>query len=219
MKKLFPTWLLTIIVAIILAGCSSTTLSGAWKSPEFQGPVKRVYLVGLSQNEVTRRMFESQFAQELANHGLIGIPSYKDLDNVQKADIDTISARMQKNDADSMLITRLVGKRTEQVVTPGYISEYRSWPRSGYYPRTYSPSPHYRHWGSYYNRCCTELIYEPPTVIQYEIATIEANIYEASSGELIWAAQLETVIESDLQKMVTDFIQTVMKDLREQGMI
>ena len=219
MKQRLPTWLLMIIAAIILAGCSSTTLSGAWKSPEFQGPVSKIYLVGLSQNEVTRRMFETQFAQELAKYGITGIPSYKDLDNVRSANIDTISALMQKNGADSMLITRLVGKRTEQVVTPGYISEYRSWPRSGYYPRAYSPSPHYRHWGSYYNRCCTELIYEPPTVHQYEIATIEANIYEAESGELIWAAQLETVIESSLQNMVTDFIGTVMKDLREQGLL
>ncbi|MCM2264100.1 MAG: hypothetical protein NDI73_02800 [Desulfuromonadales bacterium] len=207
-------WLFPIIVAALLAGCSSTTLSGSWRSPDFQGQISKVYLVGVSKSEINRRMFETQFAQELESYGVNGIPSYKDLPDAQKADSKEVDAWMKKNGADSMLITRLVGTRTEEVVTPGRISEYGSWPTRGYsYPS------YYRHWGSYYDRCCSEIIYEPPTVTQYEVATIEANLYEAKSGELIWSAQLETVIESDLQKLVADFIKTVARDLRQQGLI
>jgi len=211
--KIASRWLL-IIVAALLAGCSSTTLSGSWKSPDFRGEIRKVYLVGMSRSETNRRMFETQFAQELTTYGVTGIPSYKDIPDSQNAGKEMIDAGMKKNDADSVLITRLIGTRTEQVVTPGRISGYRSWPRHGYaYPS------HYRYWGSYYDRCCYEITYEPPTITQYEIATIEANLYEAKSGELIWAAQLETVIESNLQKLVTDFIQTVTRDLLHQGLI
>ena len=61
----------------------------------------------------------------------------------------------------SIHYTKLYDTRTEQVMTPGRISSYQSWSRGGFdYP--YSPAPHYRHWGSYYNRCCSEVIYEPP---------------------------------------------------------
>lgn len=215
---------LLIAAAVLLAGCSSTTLSGSWKSPDFQGKVNTIYLVGVSNNETNRRMFETQFALELTVYGVTGIPSYKDLPDAQGVGKEVIEARMKKSGADSMLITRLVGTRTEEVVTPGRISEYRLSPyRSHGYPRSYAypyaPAPHYRYWGGYYDRCCSELIYEPPMVTRYEVATIEANLYEARSGELIWSAQLETVIESDLEEMVADFIKTVSRELRQQGLI
>lgn len=209
-------WLLA--VTALTAGCSGTTLSGSWTSPEFRGEVGRVYVVGVSGSELNRRMLETEFARELAGYGIAVTASYKDLLDAHHADSALLAARMKENGADSVLITRLVGTRTEQVVIPGRIREYRSWPtRRGAYP--YAPAPHYRHWGSYYNRCCTELIYEPPTVSQFEVATIEANLYAGSSGELVWAAQLETVVENDLQKMVSDFVRTVARDLHEQGLI
>lgn len=210
-------WLL-IIAAVQLAGCSSTTLSGSWKSPDFQGHISKVYLVGVSKNETNRRMYESRFAQELTTYGVTGIPSYKDLPEAQNADKGLIDARMKKNGADSVLISRLIGTRTEEVVTPGRVSGYRSWP-AGSSPYFYSPAPYYRYWGNYYDQCCFDMTYEPPTVTRYQVATIEANLYAANSGELIWSAQLESVIESDLQKLVADFIETVTRDLHKQGLI
>jgi hypothetical protein len=104
------------------------------------------------------------------------------------------------------------------MVNPGRISGYGLGSRYGYY-HPYSPAPYHRNWGRYYDRCCFELTYEPATITQFEVATIEANLYEASSGELIWSAQLETVVESNLQKLVTDFATTVTEDLHRQGLL
>jgi hypothetical protein len=202
----------------MITGCSSATVSGSWKNPDYQGQLGKVYVVGVSKSEINRRIFESGFAEALTNYGVTVIPSYKDLPDAQNADIDQIAALMEKNRADSMLITRLVGTRTEEVITPGRISGYRSWTTGGF-PYPYAPAPYYRHWGRYYNRCCTELVYEPPTVSQFEIATIEANLYSASSGELIWASQLESVVDRDLEKMIGDFIKAVTTDLHDNGLL
>lgn len=209
---------LPLIAVVLLSGCSSTTLSGSWKSPDFEGRISKVYLVGVSKNETNRHMYESRFAQELTTYGVTGIPSYKDLPDAQNADKGRIDQGMKKAGADSVLITRLIKTRTEEVVTPGRVSGYRSWP-TGSSPYYYSPAPYYRYWGNYYDQCCFEMTYEPPTVTRYEVATIEANLYAAKSGELIWSAQLESVIESDLQKLVTDFVETVTRDLHKQGLI
>ena len=97
--------------------------------------------------------------------------------------------------------------RTEQVTSPGYVS--------GSY---YAPAPYYRSWDSYYERRY-EATYMPPTTTEFQIATVEANIYDAKSGKLIWSAQLETVVDSDLQKLFTDFVRTVTKDLQKQGLL
>ncbi|TLM65913.1 MAG: DUF4136 domain-containing protein [Deltaproteobacteria bacterium] len=207
-------WTFLVAAAFLAAGCSGTTLSGSWKDPGFERKINTVYLVGISKSETNRRLFETRFAEELATHGVTGLPSYRDLPDASNAGREAIDAAVRKRGADSVLITRLVSTRTEEVVTPGRVSGYRSWPYRGYpYPSRY------RYWGSYYDRCCLEMTYEPPTVTRYEIATVEANLYEAASGELVWSAQLETVIESDLRKLVDDFIDTVTRDLREQGVI
>jgi hypothetical protein len=209
---------LPVIAAVFLIGCSSTTLTGSWKSPDFQGQISKVYLVGISKSETNRHMYESQFSEELKTYGVTGIPSYKDIPDAQNASKATIEEQMKKSGADSMLITRLVGTRIEEVMVPGRLSGYQSGPGRGYVP-LYTPAPHYRYWGGYYDRCCVDLIYEPPMIARYEVVTIEANLYEAKSGELIWSAQLETIIESDLQKLVSDFVQTVARDLHEQRLI
>jgi hypothetical protein len=36
---------------------------------------------------------------------------------------------------------------------------------------------------------------------------------------LIWSAQLETVVEGNMDKLITDFIETVTRDLKEKGLI
>lgn len=214
------TALVTVVILSLLA-CSSTTVTGSWRNPDFAGELRKVYIVGISKQELHRRSFEDEFRRQLQTLGVTGIASYKDLAEPQNATKELIAERVRKNGADSVLMTRLVGQRTEEVVTPGRVSSYGAWPRSGYgygYGRPYYPAPYYRNWGSYYDRCC-EVIYEPPTITRYQVATIEANLYEASSGELIWSAQLETVVESNLQKLISDFATTVTEDLRRQGLL
>ena len=54
---------------------------------------------------------------------------------------------------------------------------------------------------------------------EFQIVTIEANLYSAASGELIWSAQLETVVEANLSSLINDFIKVVTRDLREKGLL
>jgi hypothetical protein len=209
----FPRLTLALLaLVVLLAACSSTTLSGSWKNPDYRGQIHKVYIVGIAKNELNRRIFEDEFRQQLLTQGVTGIASYKDLSSPADADQKTVAERIRANGADSVLMTRLVGKRVEEVVSPGRVSGYSSGPYG------YSPSPYYRNMGSYYDRRF-EATYEPATVTQFEIATIEANLYDAKSGELIWSAQLETVIEANLQKLMADFVKTVTEDLRQQGLL
>lgn len=208
---------LAIVVMLSLLACSSTTVTGSWKNPDFAGEIRKVYIVGISKQELHRRIFEDEFGRQLEKQGATGIVSYRDLAEPQNATKEMIAERVTKNGADSVLLTRMVGQRTEEVVTPGRISNYSAWPYYGY-GRPYYPAPYYRNWRSYYDRCC-EMIYEPPTITQYLVVTIEANLYEAKSGELIWSAQLETVVESNIQNLIGDFATTVTEELRRQGLL
>jgi hypothetical protein len=207
---------LSALAGVLLAGaCSSTTVTGSWKNPDWAGTLHKVYIVAVAKQDTSRRIFEDEFSRKLLTLGVTGIPSYRDLPGVQQADRDRIDARVKQQGADTVLITRIIGKRTEEVVTPGRISTYGTGPIS---PYPYTPDPYYRHWGSYYDRSY-ETIYEPATVTQLQVVTIEANLYEAKNGDLIWSAQLDTVLEANSQALITDFIEVVTRDLRRHGIL
>lgn len=210
---------LTVAAGLLLLGsaCSTTTVVGSWKNPDYTGTIRKIYIVGIAKQETSRRIFEDEFRRKLESYGVVGMPSYKDLAETHSASMETLAAHVSKAGADSVLMTRIVSKRTEEVITPGRVTTYGGGPYYNY-PQPYTPDPYYHHWGSYYDRSY-DTIYEPPMVTQLQIATIEANLYEAKSGELIWSAQLDTVMKADMQKQIADFIEAVTKDLRQQGLL
>lgn len=209
--KLKHFWTLLLLGGILLAGCSTTTLSGSWKSPDYANQIKKVYIVGISKQETNRRIFEDEFNRQLSVHGVAGLSSYKDIPDSANIDEAKIAESVMSTGADSVLMTNVTGKRTEEVVNPGRVTSYNTSPYYG--SRNYN-----RYYGSYYNQR-RDVIYEPATVSQFTIVTIEANLFDAQTKEMIWSAQLETVVESNIQTLITDFVKVVIKDMNSKGLI
>lgn len=206
-----------MVFALLLAGCSSTYLAGSWKNPEYTGQVNKVYIIGIAKNDTNRRIFEDELRSQLQAYGRTGISSYQDLPASKETDKSVIEAKAKQQGADAVFLTRATGQRTEQVVNPGRISSYDTGPRySG--RRGYYPDPYYRNYGSYYSRSY-DIVYEPATVTDFQIVTLEANLYDVKTEDLIWSAQLETVVDSGIQNLIKDFVAQVVKDLKEQGLI
>jgi PBP1b-binding outer membrane lipoprotein LpoB len=207
-------WTSLALSALLLAGCSSTYLNSSWKDPGYTGKVKNVYVIGISKQETTRRVFEDEFDRQLAGFGITGQSSYKDMPNSEEIDEAKIVANVKSNGADAVLMALATGKRTEEVVNPGRVSSYGSGPyyggRGGY--------GGYRGYGNYYNQR-REVIYQPATITQFEVVTIEANLFDVKTKEMIWSAQLETVLESDMQSLITEFIEKVIKDMDSKGLL
>ena len=209
--KLKHFWTLLLVGGILLAGCSTTTLSGSWKSPDYTRQVKKIYIVGISKQETSRRIFEDEFHRQLSIHGVTGLSSYKEMPDSAKVNEAKIAKNISGNGADSVLMTNVTGRRTEEVVNPGRVMSYDTSPYYG--ERSYN-----RFYDSYYNQR-RELIYEPATVSKFTIVTIEANLFDAQTKEMIWSAQLETVVESNIQTLITDFVKVVIKDMSSKGLI
>ncbi len=207
-------WKFLLLGTILLAGCSSTYLNSSWKDPAYTGKVNNIYIIGIAKQGTTRRIFEDEFDRQLAAFGITGQSSYKDMPNSEEVDEAKIVANVKANGTDSVLMALATGKRTEEVVNPGRVSSYGSGPyyggRGGYGGS--------RGYGNYYNQR-RDVIYQPATITQFEVVTIEANLYDAKTKEMIWSAQLETVLESDMQTLLKEFIETVIKDMDSKGLL
>ena len=200
---------------LMVVGCSSTQMTGSWKDPDYSRRIDRVYIIGVSSQELNRRLFEDKFAEYLGSYGVTSFVSYKDIQDVENVEKATIDKQLEAHRAESLLITRVISKRTEKVVNPGY-SSYRAWPYYG--PPHYAPAPYYHNYWSYFDHRY-DMLYVPPTVSRYQVVTAECNLYAADSGELIWAAQVETVVDKNFQKKINEFIETVIQGMSEDGLL
>ncbi len=207
--------LVLTLVGLLIAACSSTYMSGSWSDPSYQGQINNVYVIGVAKQEINRRIFEDTFVRQFGMSGVSSISSYKDLPSDKEMDHEMIKQRMIANGADSVLITKLINQRTETVTSPGYASGYSSNYGGG---RGYSGGRRgYGGWGNYsrsYN-----VTYMPPTSTQFVILTVESVLYDLKTEEMIWSAQLETVVEGNIEKMMQDYVDTVTKDLKDKGLI
>lgn len=195
---------LAALAALLVTGCSSTIVTGSWKNPQFIGKVNKVYIIGVAQHDRSRYLFEDEFSKQLAEAGLVGIASYNDFPGKSQINQVEVKNSAKSQQADAVLVARAIGKRVERIVTPG--------------STIYSPAPYYHSYGSYYSRSY-EVIHTPATVSDYEVITIEANLYDTESEKLIWSAQMETFVDQNINDLIVDFVKQVVKDMDDKGLI
>ena len=194
------------ITAFLLSGCSTSTIIGSWSDPGLtQGSVKHVLVIGISDNDMVKRTYEDMMVIRLKEKGIQAAPSYRIMNQDEKLEREAVVNHMRSNNMDSVMVTQLIDKRTETVVTPAQTSvrtgDYYSYRAGGSYNRWY---PNYS--ASY------DVTHTPARVQDYDVLTIETTLYkvEGEQEQPAWSAQSETApggdINSDLSELVDKFI-------------
>jgi hypothetical protein len=187
----------------VLTSCATTQLTSVWKDPAFQSRPEKIMVIGMAKNPLNRRLFEDEFVQQLKAHGTDAIASYTVLSDKQQEDQDVIAAKLKDVGADSVLITRLVSKKTVRVFMPG----------SAYYP-----PPYYGTWPDYYGYGYRYL-YSPSYIAEDEYAVIESNLYQTGNDKLIWAASSETLMTDANQNMIKSYIDIMVNSMAGNGLL
>ena len=192
------------LVATLVTACATTQLNAVWKDQSYQGRPDKILVVGLAKNPVNRRIFEDEFVRQLKAHGTEAIASYTVLPDRQKDDHAIIAAKVAELGADTVLITRMVSKKTVQFYVPG---------------TAYYPPPHYGRWPDYYGHGY-EAMYTPGYMADEEFAVIETNLYEARNNDkLVWAASSETGMHGPDQSLIRSYISIMVKAMIGQGVL
>ena len=196
-------FLLFTLPLFLLVGCSTTNI-GSWKNETYTGgPLSKTLVVAITQKNSVRRIFEDEFTKELGFHGVESIASYTLLPLDLLKDMEKLEAEIRKLDPDTVLITRLVGKRYERPISTPF-----------------SPGHHaHRGWQGYYTH---SLAYTNPKVIdkKHQIAILESNLYETKKKKLIWSMQSETKIaDKKMEILILGFIKVATKSLTKEGLL
>jgi hypothetical protein len=181
-----------LITCFLLSSCATTTTTNVWMDQTYQGPVKKILVMGISQRPGIQRFFEDEFVRQLRARGTDAIAGYSILPYDQKMDKDFIAAKAGESGADAVLVARPIGKKIE---------------------RSYVPGSYYR-WGSYYGYA-----YSPGYVVDDEYVYIETNLYDVATEKLIWTAQSETIMMATDQELIKSFINTMVAKLASDKVI
>ncbi len=196
---------------MLLTACATTTKQGSWTNPEYSaGKVKAVFIIGIARNDLNRRLFEDELARQLQAHGITSFTSYQHLDIDQIEDRAATETKVRALGADSVIVAKVVGTRTDTVANPS--QTYFGGGSPAYYPSHYGD-----YWHDYY-RSSYQAVHYPATVSQFHTYTVETDLYHGDQG-MIWSMQSDTVTGGRIDLVIKTFVDLVVKDLAANGLI
>lgn len=197
---------LALMAGLFAASCStSSQMAEFWRDPDYKPqPVKKVMVVGIGENALRVRTFESTFSKHFSARKLeVALGS-----NLLPADSTSIGAFknvVRGSGADLVTISRLVGMDTETAYVPGstYVSGYGGYGYGygGYYGASYS------------------VVSSPGYTVQYKIYKVETMVYDIKTEKLIWNGISHTTDPVNFQDGVESMARTVVQSLVENKII
>ena len=189
--------LLFAICAATLAACASTSLRDSWTDPAFTGgPFRKVMVVGISANSTNRRVFEDSFSARLAAVGVEAVRSYELMPQTGIISKEDFDAAARRSGADGLLVVHVNRVETRTQVTNVTVPVTGR----GFYG-------FYRGWATV------------PDITQYDLATVETNLFDVSSDRLVWSGITETMNPTSVTAEVPGFADVIIRALTARGLL
>lgn len=192
--------------SLLLTSCANTKISQSWVEPDNKKTYKDLLIIGIAEKEQNRRAYESHFIEELRARGIEAEASYKIIKSGQKIDRETVDKAIEGLDMDGVIVTHLVAVDEETVYRPSM--DYMPMYGGGYYGGLYS---YYPHVNTYVSR--------PGYYTTHETYTLETNLYDVKTEELVWSARSRTFAPESVDEVIVDLTKLLINDLKDKNLI
>jgi len=189
----------------LLASCAETSLIDTWRNPSIPAHrFQKLLVVAIAKSAESRRVYEDVLASELSQRGVEAVQGSNYISAV--ADRQTLEKTVKAAAAEGVVTIQTVRVDRQTAMQPGYMNTYPGY----WYPPSFPSWNFYGYYGSYY---------EPAYTYTYDVATIEAHLFEAGSGKLIWAATFETSEPGRVLSVSKDLSSKIVHSLAKDGLI
>lgn len=191
----------------ILTGCSSTKVVESWENNQYEGPsAKKIMVVGMIKDRITRRFFEQHFVIEAQKKGINIIPSYDLLTNPTDHDQrEELVAAIEKAGVDGVLIAMTKGIEKKE----GYVPSRLDW-----YPASFH---HHGFYNYYY--VAFRSIYRPGYIGSDKYLKMQMRYFDVASEQLLWAGNTTTKNPKSIKGTIYAIADEVLSDLRGSGLL
>jgi len=184
-----------LLLCTVITACASTSLTQSWKEAELNRSYKHPMIIGISDSQQTRRIYENYFVAELSKKKITATPSYELIGSKETINRDTVVNALQGTSIDSVLVTYLVSAD----------SEVRHFD-SPLNPTSYSGNPDD-------NMVSATLISSRGRSSSSEVIGLKNDLYDVQTQKLVWSAQTKTVAPESIDHAITEVTQLLIKEL------
>ena len=112
-----PCRFLLIIVLSTMSACSTTRIKGAWVNPSYHGgDIKKILVLGISENETYRRIFEDSLSREINERGVPASPGYTLFPTEKRPARETITKKITDKGFNALLISKVTGRERKEII-------------------------------------------------------------------------------------------------------
>ncbi len=199
-------------VTFLLSSCANTKISQSWVEPNHTKSYDDLLIIGIADSEQSRRAYESHFVEELKSHGIEGEASYTLIKSNEKIDRKTVLKAIDGLEIDAVIVTHMVAVDEETIYRPaagyGYGGYGGGYYRGGHYGGLYSYYPH-----------VNTYVHNPGYYTTHETYTLETNLYDVKTEELVWTARSRTFSPESVDELIVDLTKLLINDLEEKNLI
>jgi hypothetical protein len=201
--------LVASLLVITCYGCGiNSQVTHSFVDPQFKElDLHGVMIVAVVNEPSVRTEFEDTFARVLTRRGIHAVASHTLLPQ-KNPTADEVIAAAERAGLDTLLVTRYVGEKTEEVYHPGAV----------YYAVTPAYDPGYGSFGGYYGRA-TEVAYQQPVWTANVSHTLISDLYVAETRKRLWQATSDTIQASGRSQVLDDSIDALIGNLKEKGLL
>ncbi len=201
-----------VLIALLVAGCSSTSLVEVWKNPDIVlFDANKVLIVGMTQNDAAREKFETKLQKEFTKRN---VESFRSIDlfdieftssEKSEEELSEVEQQLLDKDFDAILFTKVIGSQNRQTFrkrisdVDRFINTFRD--------------DYLEHQPIYYE----DDYYEEFTVYQAETSLY--CICVDKERELIWRGNIDVMDPTNVDRSIKDYIKLVVFALEEQDII
>ena len=203
-----------VAALFLMTGCATTSMVDTWRDPNYKGKGFHNFLVvGIHRDPGVRRVFEDIFTSELRSRGLQATASYTVTPQDQAVTRELLTAAVRTTGVDAVVTTRVVNVRHETSVTPGYVESYGAGPGFYAYPYAYPGRDLYSYYGT------TTQVIQTPTVQNYDVATLETVLFDASDSAMVWSGTSTTFETHQAVTVSKELSRLIIEHLVKAGLI
>ena len=202
MKKTIRHIVLSIsLLALLSCSTTSTLITSTWKAPDYSGKIKKVLIIGVSDTQDRRIMYENYFAESLKKHGIETVQSYPLFSSLTGVpDKETIASAAKKSGADTVLLTQLVDSK----IVETYASQE-------VYPAYDDLDEYYANSFDYFAT--------PGYELTNREVVMQTNLYRAENQKLFYTVISDTTTTGTDFNVIKSFINAIVNRMQKEGFI
>lgn len=194
-KKIF-----TLLISLLIVSCSNTAIIESWVEEDNPKSYKHPMIIGLSDSQQTRQIYEKHLASELGEKSVTATPSYTLISSKQKINRETVVNSVRGTKIDSVLVTYLVSADSKL--------EHRDSPINTGYS------------GNVDNILMSDtLVSSRGRSRSSEVIGLKSDFYDVQSKAVVWSVQTKTIAPESIDEVIINVTELLINQLFDDDVL